>query len=306
MQRGELVERLMRLLPADGLVEPHIGVRIRRVSAPTELGHGVSFPSFCVIAQGSKEIWLGNTCLRYDPDNYLIASATLPIATRIVHASLEEPYLGIVFRLDPLVVGAVLAEAMRPVSHHTGTAAIGVNALEPQLLDTVVRYVRLLDTPADAAVLLPLCAREMIYRLLCGAQGERLQYIVASDGATRRIFEAVRHIRSTFAQPLSIEQLAHEAGMSVSSFHAHFRALTALSPLQFQKQLRLHEARRLMVGEGLTAASAGYHVGYDNASHFTREYKRLFGAPPAHDVARQRAIGQTASDAELSTGTVIA
>jgi AraC-like DNA-binding protein len=155
-------------------------------------------------------------------------------------------------------------------------------------LDAVMRLIRLLDAPIDARYLAPLITREIVYRLLMGAQGARLHQVAALGGTTQRIAEAIERLRNDFNQPLYIEDIARELGMSVSGFHHHFRAFTAMSPLQFQKQLRLQEARRLMLGEGLDAASAGYRVGYSNASHFTREYKRLFGAPPMHDVEHLR------------------
>ena len=153
----------------------------------------------------------------------------------------------------------------------------------------MVRLVRLLDSPADEArFLAPLVTREIVYRLLMGAQGDRLRQIAVLGGHSHRIAEAIERLRKDFDQPLRIEDIARELGMSVSGFHHHFRAVTAMSPLQFQKQLRLQEARRLMLGEDLDAASAGYRVGYGDASHFTREYKRLFGAPPMRDVERLR------------------
>ena len=173
-----------------------------------------------------------------------------------------------------------------------------MSPLDAGLLDAVVRLVRLLDSPNDAGFLAPLLQREIVYRLLKGEQRGRLGQITALGGATQRIAEAIERLRNNFDQPLRIEDMARDLGMSLSGFHYHFRAITAMSPLQFQKQLRLQEARRLMLGEGLDAASAGYRVGYGNASQFTREYKRLFGAPPMHDVeqlregARERVVGQ--------------
>jgi AraC-like DNA-binding protein len=287
--REELVERIARAIRDDGTAEPLAGLRLRRASAPTGLGHGVSFPSFCVIAQGSKELLLGDSRYRYNPAQYLISTAALPIASRVVEASPERPYLGIVLKLDSTLVGSVLVEAgHRAPRNATAVTAIDVSALDASLLDAVVRLVRLLDTPAEVRFLAPLVMREIVYRLMLGAQGRRLHQIAALGGATHRIAEAVERLRNDFDQPLRIEDLAQELGMSVSGFHHHFRALTAMSPLQFQKQLRLQEARRLMLGEGTDAASAGYRVGYSNASHFTREYKRLFGAPPMHDVEQLR------------------
>ncbi len=297
--RVELVERLAQAIHEDGTAEPLAGLRLRRASAPSGLGHGVSFPSLCVIAQGSKELLLGDSRYHYNPAHYLIATAALPIASRVVEASPERPYLGIVLKLDSTLVGSVLVEAgQRAPRNATALTAIDVSALDANVLDAVVRLVRLLDTPTDAHVLAPLVIREIVYRLLKGAQAARLHQIAALGGATHRIAEAVERLRNDFDQPLRIEELAHDLGMSVSGFHHHFRALTAMSPLQFQKQLRLQEARRLMLGEGLDASSAGYRVGYGNASHFTREYKRLFGEPPMRDVeqlrraAGERVVGQ--------------
>lgn len=287
--RAELVERLAWAIRADGATELLDGVRLRRASAPTDLGHGVSFPSFCVIAQGSKELLLGDRRYRYDPAHYLIATATLPIATRVVHASPERPYLGLVIRLDPALVGAVMIEAgYAALRSHAPMTAIDVSSLDAGLLDAVVRLVRLADSPSDARILAPLVMREIVYRLLVGAQGGRLQHVAGAGGPAHRIIQALERLRNDFDQPLRIKDMARELGMSVSAFHHSFRALTALSPLQFQKQLRLQEARRLMLGEGLDAASAGYRVGYNNAAHFTREYKRLFGAPPMRDIERLR------------------
>jgi AraC-like DNA-binding protein len=232
---------------------------------------------------------LGDSRYRYNPAQYLIATAALPIASRVVEAWPERPYLGIVLKLDPTLVGSVLVEAGQPAPRsNTSMAAIDVSPLDAGLLDAMVRLIRLLDSPTEARFLVPLVIREIVYRLLIGAQGGRLGQIAALGGSTHRIAEAVEWLRRDFNQPLRIEDIAHELGMSVSGFHHHFRTLTAMSPLQFQKQLRLQEARRLMLGEGLDAASAGYRVGYGNASHFTREYKRLFGAPPIRDVEHLR------------------
>ncbi len=300
--REELAERIAWAVPEDGTTEPLGGIQLRRASAPTELGHGVSFPAVCVVAEGSKEILLGDKRYRYDSAHYLIVTAALPIASRITEASKEKPYLRFLLKLDPTLVGSVLVEAghLAPRSHAAVTA-IDVSPLDAGPLDAVVRLVRLLDAPTDAPFLAPLLKREIVYRLLVGAQGGRLHQIAVLGGSspTQRIAGAIERLRKDFDQPLRIEDMAREVGMSVSGFHHHFRALTAMSPLQFQKQLRLQEARRLMFGEGLDAASAGYRVGYGNASHFTREYKRLFGAPPMHDVeqlregARERAVQGT-------------
>jgi len=263
VNRGELVERIARAVCKDGRVEPLKGLRLHRESSTTELVHGVSVPAFCVIAQGSKEVFLGDDHYQYDPMHYLLVTSELPIITCVLEASQERPYLSLSVRLDPTLVGSVIVEAghFSPRSH-AAVRAINVSLLDASLLDAVMRLVRLLDTPAEAPFLAPLITREIVYRLLMGEQGGRLRH--------------------------RIDDIAQELGMSVSSFHHHFKAVTAMSPLQFQKRMRLQEARRLMLGEGLDASSAGYRVGYSDASHFNREYKRLFGLPPLRDMKRLR------------------
>jgi AraC-like DNA-binding protein len=299
--RDELAERIARAVREDGTAEPLEGLRLRRASSPTELGHGTSYPSFCVIAQGSKEVRLGDRRYWYDPAHFLIASTALPFASRVAEASEERPYLGLVLTLDPTLVGSVMVEAGRPAPRgHSAVTAIDVSPLDAGLLDAVVRLVRLLDAPSDARFLAPLITREIVYRLLVGEQGDRVRQIATLGGDANRIAEAIARLRKDFDRPLRIEDLARELGMSVSGFHHHFKEATAMSPLQFQKQLRLQEARPLMLGGDLDAASAGYRVGYDDASHFSREYKRLFGAPPARDVDRLR--GAAAPSAAHSAG----
>jgi AraC-like DNA-binding protein len=287
--RDELVERIAQAIREDGTVEPLGGLHLNRASSPTEPVYAVSKPAFCVIAQGSKEILLGKHRYRYDPAHYLITTAALSVAGQITEASKERPYLSLRLELDPTLVGSVMVEAGHPAPRsHSAVRAIDVSPLDADLLDTVVRLVRLLDSPTDARFLAPLIKREIVYRLLMGEQGGRLRHTAVLGARSHRITEAIERLRKDFDQPLRIEDLARELGMSVSGFHHHFKAVTAMSPLQFQKQLRLQEARRLMLGEDLDAASAGYRVGYSDASHFTREYRRLFGAPPVRDVERLR------------------
>ena len=288
--REELVERVARAVGEDGAVEAPGGLRLLRRSSPTPKDHGVSSPAFCVIAQGSKEVLLGDDRYRYDADRYLITAAALPTATRVTEASEERPYLGVVLGLDPALVGSVMVEAGHPAPGDQAAArAFDVSPLDAGLLDAVVRLVALLDAPAEEARFLrPLVTREIVFRLLKGEQGGRLRQIAVLGGHAHRIAGAIERLRKDFDRPLRVEDVARESGMSVSGFHHHFKAVTAMSPLQFQKRLRLQAARRLMLGEDLDAASAGHRVGYGDASHFTREYKRLFGAPPMRDVERLR------------------
>jgi len=296
--RDELVERVARAVGEDGTVEAPGGLRLLRRSSPTPKDHGVSSPAFCVIAQGSKEVWLGDDRYRYDADHYLITAAALPTATRVTEASEERPYLGLVLGLDPALVGSVTVEASHPAPREQAAVrAFDVSPLEAGLLDAVVRLVGLLDAPADEARFLrPLITREIVFRLLMGEQGARLRQIAVLGGRSHRIAKALERLRKDFDRPLRIEDIARELGMSVSGFHHHFREVTAMSPLQFQKRMRLQEARRLMLAEDLDAAGAGYRVGYSDTSHFTREYKRLFGEPPMRDVERLREAATVSAD----------
>ena len=291
VSRDELAERIGRAIPGDGVAEPLPGLRLGRASAPSATTRSVYVPVFCVIAQGSKEVWLEDECYRYDPAHYLITTAALPVASRITEASSERPFLTFMLPLDPALIGSVMVEAGYPVPRgQSSVRAIAVSPLDAELLDAVVRLVRLLDAPTDARMLAPLVTREIVYRLLAGEQGDRLRQIASLGGHTHRIIKAIERLRTNFDRPLRIEELAKELGMSVSGFHHHFKEVTAMSPLEFQKQLRLQEARRLMLGEGFDASSAGYRVGYNDVSHFNREYKRLFGEPPMRDVARLRGV----------------
>jgi AraC-like DNA-binding protein len=295
--REELVERIMKAVPEDGIIQPLQGLHLARLSMPSERIHSVLEPSFCVIAQGSKVVFLGDTCYQYDPFNYLLTTLELPRVSQVLEATRERPYLSLRLELPPTLVGSVLVETGHPLPpSQTNVRAIGVSPLDGNLLDAVVRLIRLLDTPAEAQLLMPLIMREIIYRLLMGDQGGQLYHLTASGGHTPNIVKAVERLRQDFDQPVRIEDLAQELGMSISSFHQHFKSVTALSPLQFQKRLRLQEARRLMLGEDLDATSAAYRVGYNDAAHFNREYKSLFGEPPVRDVQRLREEAGTFSN----------
>jgi AraC-like DNA-binding protein len=285
----ELVERIARAMREDGTAQPLQGLHLSRSSLPLKPVHSVVEPSVCVIAQGSKEVLLGESRYQYDPSHYLLATVELPRVSQVLEASKERPYLSLRLELDPALVSLVLVEAGHSSPRdHADVRAIDVSPLDGKLLDAFVRLVRLLDSPAEAQVLMPLITREIIYRLLVGEQGGRLRHLATLGGYTPHIARAVELLRRDFDQPLRIESLARELGMSVSGLHHHFKAVTAMSPLQFQKRLRFQEARRLMLGEDLDAASAAYRVGYHDASHFNREYKSLFGVPPMRDVQRLR------------------
>lgn len=287
--RDDLVERLTQALLEDGGVDPLKGLHLHRCSVPTELRPSLFAPAFCVIAQGSKEVYLGKERYRYDPYHYLLVTAELPIVSHVIEASKEQPYLSLRLELDPTLVGSVMIDSGHTVpKNHANVKAMNVSALDAGLLDVVVRLVRLVNTPTEARFLVSLITREIVYRLLMGKQGDRLRHMAVLGGYTSPIARAIERLRQDFDQPFRIDDMAREIGMSVSGFHHHFKAVTAMSPLQYQKRLRLQEARRLMLGENLDAASAGYRVGYDDASYFNREYKKLFGAPPMRDVERLR------------------
>lgn len=280
---------MAQALPEDGFVDIFPGFRLARSSKPTEPVHAVYQPAFCFVAQGRKQAMLGEEVFRYDPGSYLIYTVDLPLTFQVKEASKERPYLGFRLDLDPSLVASVMMESgVEPKKGDARLKAMDVGATDANLLDALVRLIRLLDAPVERKVLAPLITREIVFRLLAGGQGARLSHLLAAGADTRRISRAVGHLREHFDQPLRMDDLARELGMSVSGFHHHFKSVTAMSPLQFQKQIRLQEARRLMLGEDLDAASAGFRVGYEDPSYFSREYKKLFGAPPQRDIARLR------------------
>ncbi|MDB5074530.1 MAG: transcriptional regulator, AraC family [Chloroflexi bacterium] len=300
--REELVERITRVNRVGGIVEPIPGLHLNRVSRASERLHSVSMPSFCVVAQGSKEVSLGERSYRYDTEHYLLTTVELPITSCVVEASEERPYLSARVDLDPALVGSVMVEAGVPAPRsQTDAKAVVVSPLDADLLDAMLRLVRLIDSPAEARVLAPLVKREIVFRLLLGEQGNRLRHLPLLGGHSHRIAQAVERLRKDFHLPLRIDRIARELGMSTSGFHDHFKAITDMSPLQFQKQLRLREARRLMLGEHLDATSAGFRVGYNDASYFSRDYKKYFGTSPARDIERLRAnIGGEVQEVQRS------
>jgi AraC-like DNA-binding protein len=289
INRAEMIARISRAVPKDGLLEAFPGVVLGRFSKPTERVYSVFKPSFCIIAQGSKQMLLGEEAFRYDPGHYLISTVVLPVVSNVVEATEEHPYLGFQLNLDPTVVASVMMESgIETKKSDASVKAMNVSPTYADLLDAALKLIRLLDTPDEIMFLAPLIIREIIYRLLRGEQGAPLSHLLTSEGDTRRISRAVKQLREHLDQPLKIENMARDLGMSVSGFHQHFKSVTAMSPVQFQKQIRLQEARRLMLGEDLDVASASSRVGYEDPSYFSREYKKLFGAPPQRDIAQLR------------------
>jgi len=288
-RRGELVDLIAHHLPQDGAIQPINGLYLFRASAAGDPIHSVYKPSLCVVVQGSKEFFLNDERYVYDPDNYLLVTASLPLVGQVLDAAIEEPYLSMLLELDPSLVGSVVAEVgdIAP-QRDIDLRAINVGSLSADLLDALLRLVRLLNKPSEASFLAPMITKEIIYRLWMGDQRDRLLHIVNSDGNTPLIVKALERINEEFDQQLRVESIAEELGMSVSGFHHHFKAVTAMSPLQYQKRLRLQEARRLLLGGELNATDVAYRLGYTDSSHFSREYKGLYGLPPKRDIDRLR------------------
>lgn len=289
INREEILDCAQRLLPQDGASEVLPGFFVARSSKPTQSVHSVYQPALCFVVQGGKQALLGEQVFRYDPGHYLLYTVDLPLVFQVEKASKEKPYLGCRLNLDPTLVAEVLMESgVETKKSDKSVKAIDVSTINADLFDALVRLFRLADVPSEASALAPLVTKEIVYRLLTGGQGARLNHLMASAGDTRRISRAIGHLREHFDEPLKVEEVAHKFGMSVSGFHHHFKSVTAMSPLQFQKQIRLQEARRLMLGDDLDAASAGFRVGYEDPAYFSRDYKKLFGAPPQRDISRLR------------------
>lgn len=266
-----------------GTVIPEL--KLSCFTTPTEMTSLVYEPCLCLIVQGSKEVLLAGESYRMHPAQFLLVSVDLPVDARVLEASTAKPYVGLQLSLDPKVVGELLADGTTISSPGPSERGLSVSIVEPPLLDAVRRLVALLDEPADIRPLAPLVLREITHRVLTGPQGMRLRQIALAGAPTYRIARAIRWLKDHFADPLRVESLADQVGMSVSSFHQHFKNVTAMTPLQYQKRMRLQEARNLMLGEKLDAAEAAFRVGYESPSQFSREYRRMFGAPPRQDVA---------------------
>jgi AraC-like DNA-binding protein len=268
------------------------GMLLSRADAPGDPGSSPSGTVFALIAQGAKRLAVGERIYDYGAGQYLIASVDLPVTGHYVGASAEHPALGFGLVLRPATIAALLIDAEPGVVQVRASAAppaLGVGDADAELLDAVVRMVALLDAPRDRAVLAPMLEREILWRLLTGPLGPSLAQIGVADSCTTQVSRAVRWITEHYAEPFRVEDLARSCGLSVSAFHRKFQGVTALSPIQFQKHIRLHQARlRLMAGAD-DVASVAHHVGYDSATQFNREYRRHFGSPPGRDAARLRA-----------------
>ncbi|HAS6762220.1 AraC family transcriptional regulator [Vibrio parahaemolyticus] len=268
---------------------PISGLRFSRWTTPTPPTSYTHNPSICLIAQGRKRILLGEESFIYDANHFLISSVDLPIIANIIEASEEQPYLGLIMELDLTEISQLIVDSeLAFTQSKEAQKGIAVGELSESLLDAFVRLAELLDEGQNIKILAPIIKREIFYRLLMSEQGTRLHQIVTAGSHSHQIAKAIDWLKNNFVKPLSVGDLASYTGMSKSSFYTHFRSMTSMTPLQFQKKLRLSEARRLMLTENLDAMAATFKVGYESPSQFSREYSRLFGAPPSKDIKSLR------------------
>jgi AraC-like DNA-binding protein len=299
--RTELLDDIRRRIAARARPDmrtPIDGLLMSKVSIGSAVpDYSLTEPLLVVMAQGGKRLLLGDRTYEYRAGQCLIVTANLPVTGHWIDTDEGHPSLAIALVLRP---SAVAALALRTPSGRRARAAVDASAMatadaDADLLDAVARMLRLLDEPADAAVLAPLIEQEILWRCLTGPQGDTLRQIGLADSDLTHVSRAIGWIRDNYAEPMRIEDLAGMSGMSASAFHRHFRAVTAMSPLQFQKRIRLQQARSLLVAQPRDVAGVGHLVGYDSPSQFTREYRRLFGAPPAQDAARLRTESEPAA-----------
>lgn len=253
---------------------------------PEHMLAAVYDPMINLILQGSKAMTVGDRTLRYDPATYFVMSIELPAVGSVHPAVSGEPYLAVSLTLDPTVLTTLLADLPGPTERHEHEPGFSVAAVTPELMDAWVRMLRLMDNPEAIAALAPAYEREILYRVLQGPHGWMLREIASPDTSMARVNLAIQWIRRDFAEPIRVESLAHKAAMSVSAFHRHFKAVTNLSPLQYQKRVRLLQARTLMVASAKSVTAAAFEVGYQSATQFSRDYARVFGLPPSRDTAR--------------------
>jgi AraC-like DNA-binding protein len=291
--RAALARKIADLAVAEGDMQTGIpGLRLYRRSAPTACASAAYEPSLVVFLQGRKRINVGKTIYVCDGSNFLLTSVDLPVVSQVIAATEKDPILCLLLKLEMPSVREILSQQefhLREESADARGMAVGVTSVE--LLDACSRLVDLVDAPQDIPFLSSLIQREIIYRLLRSPQGKHLRAIATLGEQSHRTSKAVEWLRMNYAKPLRMEELAATARMGVSTLHHQFRSLTAMSPLQYQKQLRLHVARERMLNGGLDAASAAFEVGYESASQFNREYSRFFGQPPMRDVNARRLAG---------------
>lgn len=265
------------------------GLILAQRKEPSEPVNILFEPRVCVIAQGVKRVMLGDDSYVYDAHHFLLTSVDLPTFVKVIKASPEKPYLGLVLNLDQREISQLMVDSKLPQPRpQQSIRGMATGEVTLPLITAFQRLLNLLDEPKDIPILAPIIQREIFYRLLVGDQGARLRQIAAVGSQSQQIARAIHWLKDNFAQPLRIDDLAAQVNMSTSTFHHHFRQVTAMSPLQYQKWLRLNEARRLMLAKDQDATTAAFQVGYESPSQFSREYNRLFGAPPLRDVTNLR------------------
>jgi AraC-like DNA-binding protein len=281
-----LAERIARWTTGKNRFDSPIqGLSLHRWETPTEPTSYMLAPSICLIGQGRKRLFLGEDTYVYDKHRYLITSVDLPVVTQIIEATPEKPYLGLTMEMDLRVIAQLMLDNHMPTAHQAkDRRGVAVSEVSIPLLDAFNRLLDLLEHPNDISALAPLIQQEIFYRLLQGEQGSRLRQITSIGNHGYQIAKAIDWLKANFTKPVKVAELAGKVGLSVSAFHNHFRSMTAMSPLQFQKKMRLNEARRLMLTEHVDASNAAFEVGYESPSQFSREYSRLFGAPPLRDI----------------------
>ena len=290
-----MIREMHALVARHADTPPHarLPLRVSQSAMPTPPTHALYEPMLCFVLQGAKRVILGERILDYRAGQFLVASVDLPVIGEVVEASAAQPYRVVAMALDPAAIAALLID-LPSAGAEEAHPGISIAAMTPDLIDPLLRMTRLLDAPGDVAVMAPMLEREILYRVLQGPQGPILRQIARSDSRLSRVQRAIDWIRGHYAEPLRIEHLATLAGMSASAFHRRFKTVTAMSPLAFQKQIRLREARRRLIAAPAEAARIAYAVGYESPSQFSREYARLFGLPPIRDAARLRGGGALA------------
>ncbi|HKI12402.1 MAG TPA: AraC family transcriptional regulator [Candidatus Acidoferrum sp.] len=287
----ELARLIAAYAPHDGSFELRIpGLTVSRASRTnTECAHALRLPSLCIIAQGAKTVIVGQEVYEYDPSRMLVFSVALPVAAQVTQASYSEPYLALRLDLDPHKIAElvlkVFPHGLPPVQERR---AVYVTPVDVSIVNAATRLMECLAQPGDSELLAPLVVDEILIRLLRSPIGVRVAQMGFAESSLRRVAKAISWLRDNFSQPMKVEELAELVHMSVSSFHQHFKSVTSMSPLHYQKVLRLQEARRLMLSAMMDAGSAGQRVGYLSASQFSREYSRFYGSAPTKDIARLR------------------
>ncbi len=294
--REALAKSIARWTVEEGpLVTVIPGLLLSRRSAPTEPMSTRYEPSICLVAQGAKRVLLGDDKYVYDVHHFLVTSVDIPTVVQVINASREKPCLGLILKLDQREISQLVADSnLPPPRARESSRGMAIGEVTLPLLTAFQRLIDLLAEPKDIPILAPIIQREIFYRLLVGDQGTRLRQTAWTGSPSHQIAQAIDWLKNHYTEPLRIDDLAARVHMSTSAFHHHFRVLTAMSPLQYQKWLRLNEARRLMLAEHMNASTAAFHVGYESPTQFSREYRRFFAEPPLRDITALRETSDTA------------